>query len=261
MSADFRGRATGAAGGASLTPGQHLRAELRRLGLDQVAAGRALGLTRQTINNIVNDRFPIARATASKLGELTGHRADYWLQSAFPTDHSAAPVRSRPSVAEPGGHVLVNQQILRALQQGVIRIEPFAESQLRSASIDFTLDRQAMTLSGESIDLGGKHGFRLESGRAVKVYTRERIELPPNYLGRAGAAERLAVSGVVAMHALQIDPGFRGRLHFCLFNASEREFPMRPGDPVLCVEIMPLAVAPAASRVGKHLSTRRRRAK
>jgi deoxycytidine triphosphate deaminase len=147
------------------------------------------------------------------------------------------------------------------LQQGVIRIEPFAESQLRSASIDFTLDRQAMTLSGESIDLGGKHGFRLESGRAVKVYTRERIELPPNYLGRAGAAERLAVSGVVAMHALQIDPGFRGRLHFCLFNASEREFPMRPGDPVLCVEIMPLAVAPAASRVGKHLSTRRRRAK
>jgi deoxycytidine triphosphate deaminase/addiction module HigA family antidote len=261
MSAEIRRRATGTAGGASLTPGQHLRAELRRLGLDQVAAGRALGVTRQTINNIVNDRFPISRATASKLGQLTGHRADYWLQSVFPVAHSAVESRSKPSVTESGGHVLVNQQILRALEDGVICIEPFAESQLRSASVDLTLDRQAMTLSGESIDLGGQQGFRLKSGRAVKVYTRERIELPPNYLGRAGAAERLAVSGVVAMHALQIDPGFRGKLHFCLFNASEREFPMRPGDPVLCIEIMPLAVAPAASNAGTRPSLRRRRAK
>jgi deoxycytidine triphosphate deaminase len=95
----------------------------------------------------------------------------------------------------------------------------------------------------------------------VKVYTRERIELPPNYLGRAGASERLAVSGVVAMHALQIDPGFRGRLHFCLFNASEREFPMRPGDPVLCIELVPLAIAPAAPYAGMPPSARRRRAK
>jgi len=261
MSAEIRGRARRAAGDISLTPGQHLRAELRRLGLDQVAAGRALGVTRQTVNNIVNDRHPISRLTASKLGELTGHRADYWLQSVFPADQSAVLVRSGVSVAEAGGHVLVNRQILRALQEGVIRIDPFAESQLRSASVDLTLDREAMTLSGETIDLGGKHGFRLESGRAVKVCTRERIELPPNYLGRAGAAERLAVSGVVAMHALQIDPGFRGRLHFCLFNASEREFPLRPGDAVLCVEIMPLAVAPAASDAGKRPLARRRRAK
>jgi addiction module HigA family antidote len=139
MSAEIRRRATGTAGGASLTPGQHLRAELRRLGLDQVAAGRALGVTRQTINNLVNDRNPISRATASKLAELTGHRADYWLQSAFPADHFATQAKSESPSAAPGGHVLVNQQILRALQEGLIRIEPFAESQLRSASVDLTL--------------------------------------------------------------------------------------------------------------------------
>jgi deoxycytidine triphosphate deaminase/addiction module HigA family antidote len=258
MSAETRAGPTRAAG-ASLTPGEHLRAELRRLGLDQVAAGRALGVTRQTINNIVNDRNPISRATAAKLARLTGHRADYWLQSAFPAN-TARPA-SGSSAQAPAGHVLVDHQILHALRDGVVRIEPLADSQLRSASVDLTLAREAATVSGKAIDLGAKRGFRLQRGRAIKVRTRERIELPPNYVGRPGAAARLAHAGIVAMHALQIDPGFRGSLQFCLFNAGERDFPMRPGDTVLSIELAPLAALPAAFQGDDRRAARRRRAK
>ncbi len=84
MSADIRGNATAGVLGDELTPVEHLRAEIERLGLDQVAVSRATGVSRQSINNIVNGRQPISRAMAGKLGRLTGHSSDYWLRASFP---------------------------------------------------------------------------------------------------------------------------------------------------------------------------------
>src|SRR5215471_2144784 len=60
-----------------LSPGQHLRAEIERLGLDQVALCKAAGVSRQTINNIVNDRQAISRAMAGQLARITGRSSDY----------------------------------------------------------------------------------------------------------------------------------------------------------------------------------------
>src|SRR5215470_16993616 len=105
MSTGLRGSATSGRGGSELSPGEHLRAEIERLGLDQVAVSQATGVSRQSINNIVNGRQPVSRAMAGKLGRLTGHSSDYWLRDSFPRDAARAPL------ARPFG-VLVNHQIL-----------------------------------------------------------------------------------------------------------------------------------------------------
>src|SRR3977135_2343381 len=85
MLGDVRVRTPGGSeSGAELTPGEHLRAEIERLGLDQVAVADAAGVSRQTINNIVNGRQPISRAMAARLGRLTDRSSDYWLRSSFP---------------------------------------------------------------------------------------------------------------------------------------------------------------------------------
>src|SRR6185312_7038037 len=57
MSAQFRDRTKR---GGPLDPGQHLRAELKRLGLNQIYLSKAAGVSRQTVNNIVNGRHPIS---------------------------------------------------------------------------------------------------------------------------------------------------------------------------------------------------------
>ena len=67
----------------ALKASEHLRAELERLGLNQIDVSKATGVTRQTINNVVNGRQPISRAMAAKLGRLTGRGSDYWLQDSF----------------------------------------------------------------------------------------------------------------------------------------------------------------------------------
>ena len=106
MSADIRGNAAAdLEADGDLTPGEHLRAEIERLGLDQVAVSNATGVSRQSINNIVNGRQPISRAMAGKLGRLTGHSSDYWLQSSFPRVPGVSPGRSKPINAEAGALV------------------------------------------------------------------------------------------------------------------------------------------------------------
>ncbi|MDP2411685.1 MAG: HigA family addiction module antitoxin [Pseudolabrys sp.] len=132
MSADIPAKAM-APGGVS--PGEHLRMEIRRLALDQVAVGRATGVSRQSINNIINGRQAVSRAMAIKLGRLTGHSADYWLRASFPTGaDDRYPAGSDKRLG--GAGVLVNHQIAQAVKRGIIVIEPFHSGLIRAASID-----------------------------------------------------------------------------------------------------------------------------
>ncbi len=249
MSADMRGNATAElAGEGELTPGEHLRAEIERLGLDQVAVSQATGVSRQSINNIVNGRQPISRAMAGKLGRLTGHSSDYWLRAAFPRVEGAARAGAAASESEArplGVGVMVNHQILRAVRDGIIGIDPFDDAHVQQASVELTLDDFVITAEGEKIDISDGERFLLKSGRTVNVSTREWLEFPQDYIGRIGTMESLASAGILTVHGFQVSPGFRGNLQFCIFNAGRKDFELRGGNPIIAVEIMPLAAIPA----------------
>lgn len=242
MSADNRGKARAEGKAGRLTPGAHLRAELERLDLDQVAVSKATGVSRQSVNNIINGRQTISRAMAGKLGRLTGRSSDYWLSEWFPNERGTG--RGAGTAARAVG-VLVNHQIERAVKDGIIGIAPFAARHLQAASIGLTLNDTLATAGGELVTISRRKGFVLEPGSSVNASTLERIELPLDYLGRIGAVNRLASLGIVASHPFQIEPGFKGRLHFCLFNAGNSPLQLRPLDPVIGLEIMRLG-APAA---------------
>lgn len=249
MSADSRGKAKADREAGQLAPGAHLRAEILRLGLDQVAVSKATGVSRQSINNIVNGRQTISRAMAGKLGRLTGQSSDYWLRDSFPKKAGARLAASVPARVA-GAGVLVNHQIARAAKDGIIGIAPFAAKNLRAASIDLTLSGALTAAGGKRIDIIRGKGFLLEPGRAVNASTQERIELPLDYLGRVGTVGRLASHGIIASHTFHIEPGFKGRVDFCLFNAGARPFRLRYLDPVLSLEIARLGATPDESPTG-----------
>jgi addiction module HigA family antidote len=219
MPAHHRGRTRR---GGALTPGEHLRAELERLGLNQIAVSKATGVTRQTINNIVNGRQAISRAMAAKLGRLTGRNSDYWLRDA-PAQHAPAPRASG---------ILVDHQIAQAIKNGVIGVTGFDESCVRAASLELTLGAAAA------------RGLRVAPGRSVRVVTRERIALPHDHLARVGAAPQLARLGAIASHALHVEPGFDGKLEVRIFNAGEHDIVLRAGDPLVSLEFVPLPPRP-----------------
>ena len=223
-------------GSGPLKPGDHLRAELARLGLDQGAVSKATGVSRQSINNVVNGRQPISRAMAARLGRLTGHGSDYWLQASFGGGVD------RTTTARPRGGVLVNHQIARAVKDGVIGITGFDETRMRPAAFDLTFGTIATPQRNAAT-----RGIRIGRGRSVRIVTEERVVFPHDHLGRIGAAPHLARLGGIASHALQVDPGFSGAIEVCVFNAGDRDILLRPGDPVLSLEIVPLGALPAAA--------------
>jgi dCTP deaminase len=244
-----------------LTPGQHLRAEIERLGLDQVVVRKATGVSRQTINNIVNDRQPISRAMAGKLGRLTGRSSDYWLRASFSIAPRAEPLaKSGAGAARPfGGGVLVNYQITQVVKNGIIGMDPFDEANVRPASVDLTLGDVLITAEGKTINIGGGQSFTLKGDRTVNVSTRERIELPQDYIGRVGAIASLAKIGIFTSVGLQIAPGFSGHLQFCIFNSGRDNIELSSGMPIISMEIIPLSVLPAMNGGGAKRPRRTRR--
>jgi addiction module HigA family antidote len=227
MSAGGRSKGRTADEAGHLTPGAHLRAEIERLGLDQVAVSKATGVSRQSVNNIINGRQPISRAMAGKLGRLTGRSSDYWLSEFFPATGKG---RAAKDMRIAAAGVLVDHQIVRAVNDGIIGLTPFITGNVRAAAIDLTLAK-AVTLA---------------PGSSASAQTKERIELPRDYLGRIGIVGPLARLGLVAAHAFQIEPGFQGHIEFCLFNAGSTALRLRAAEPVVGLEIVRLAVPSGA---------------
>lgn len=229
-----------------MTPGTHLRAEILRLGLDQGAVANEMDVSRQTINNIVNDRQPISRSMAAKLGRLTGRSSDYWLRANFPDARSADEGSSTITAdARPTGPtLLVNHEILAAVRNGIIAIDPFSMQNVRRAAIDLCVDDFVITTDGQRVDISDGRSFPLHSGQTVNIKTREWIEFPLDYLGRVGANAQAAQAGIIVSHAFQVDPGFKGYLQFCLFNAGGGTFLLPRRKPIISLEIMRLSSLP-----------------
>ena len=72
-------------------PGTHVRYDcLEPLGLSVMAGARALGVTRQTLNNLVNEKSGISPEMAIRLEKMGWGMADGWLRLQMNYDISQA---------------------------------------------------------------------------------------------------------------------------------------------------------------------------
>ena len=75
-------------------PGRVVRQEcLEPLGLSVTAGAKALGVTRQTLNNLVNGKAGISAEMAVRLAAVFGGGAEAWLR--MQSNHDLAQVRRR----------------------------------------------------------------------------------------------------------------------------------------------------------------------
>jgi addiction module HigA family antidote len=74
-------------------PGRIVRSSLDDLGITITDAARALGVTRQTLNNLVNGKAGISAEMAVRLAKGLGSTPDFWLR--LQTNYDLAQVRNR----------------------------------------------------------------------------------------------------------------------------------------------------------------------
>jgi len=216
----------------SLTPGQRLRAELKRLGLDQVAATKTLGYSRQSINNVVNDRQKISRAMAAKLGRLTGHSSDYWLRNSFPRTRNT----NRGATSSFFG--LLNQfEILHAIKDGLFSIDPFLEANVGGAFLGLTLANIETFPPGKRLSKENNR-YIFPPGGSAKLRTKEHIKFPRDYVGRISATESLSMIGLITPAGFFIASEFDGPVDLWAINFSSVEISLKEGDLIANLEIM-----------------------
>lgn len=166
-------------------------------------------------------------------------------------------VRSRAETGQrkrpfPPG-ILVDNQILSAMHDHHIDIEPFERACLEPATYDMRLgDIAAVSTASTPINLKEHKFLNIEPGAMAIVQTLEVLQLSDTVAGRIGPKTDLLRRGVFASTGPQIDPGFNGRLIVNLINLSPRPFALRYEEPFLTIEFHQLSGKPDKSYQGEY---------
>lgn len=69
----------------------------------------------------------------------------------------------------------------------------------------------------------------IEPGEVAFVMTEENLELPENIFCQLSSKRKLSHGGIIVLGGFTIDPNYKGKLIFGLYNISSRKYPIIPG--------------------------------
>ncbi len=139
--------------------------------------------------------------------------------------------------------ILAKPEILRQIQDGRIKIEPFDEEAVGPASIDLTLDNKLRVFDTDQpitrADIDYKtlaklvditDGYLLEPGELVLGITKERITLPEDVCGWLNSRSRFVRIGLMSHIAAPfLAPGISNRQILEIFNAGRNKIRLTQG--------------------------------
>jgi dCTP deaminase len=156
---------------------------------------------------------------------------------------------SSPNRSERTRVILSDTDILSALAEGAISLDPFDRSMLQPASIDIRVDGRFRIFSNhryscidprerqpeltEVVEVAEGDAFVLHPGEFVLGSTIERVGLSSAYVARLEGKSSLGRLGLLC-HATAgwIDPGFRGHITLELSNVANLPIRVYPGMPI-----------------------------
>lgn len=164
--------------------------------------------------------------------------------------------------------LLSDQDILREIESGQLRIDPIEDGMIQPSSVDIRLDRYFRTFDNtiythidpslqqdeltSLITLDDDIPFILHPGEFVLASTFERVALPDYLAGRLEGKSSLGRLGLLTHSTAGfIDPGFIGNVTLELSNASTLPITLWPGMKIgqLCLfKLSSPAVNPYGSK-------------
>jgi dCTP deaminase len=134
-----------------------------------------------------------------------------------------------------------------------------AHSKIQAASLDLTIGN--IHVPGTEDDRPGGAftpltEYALSQGHTAVLRTRETLNLGPKLAGIAFPPATLSLKGLLMTNPGHIDPGYRGHLHLTVINMSRESFPLRRGDRICRVLLIPLNEKAEAPYNDRHPGVR-----
>lgn len=150
--------------------------------------------------------------------------------------------------------VLTRDVILRELDEGRVRIDPFDVSQVGVASIDLTLGSEIREIVDDDVPIRvedatdyrdhtrvlGLHApYRLEPGVTIHGITAEHVTLPPDLCGFLEGRSRFARLGLmIHVTSAFVQPGVSNRQVLEMSNVSSRALEIVAGVRICQLVLM-----------------------
>ena len=150
--------------------------------------------------------------------------------------------------------VLTRDVILRELDEGRVRIDPFDVSQVGVASIDLTLGSEIREIVDDDVPIrvedatdyrdhtrvmGLHRPYRLEPGVTIHGITAEHVTLPPDLCGFLEGRSRFARLGLmIHVTSAFVQPGVSNRQVLEMSNVSSRALEIVAGVRICQLVLM-----------------------
>lgn len=128
--------------------------------------------------------------------------------------------------------ILINNSIQNSF------VEPYNPTRVKGACYELSLGNEVFTTNDESntkkIYNEGEQ-ISIEPGQFAILITKEIVELPDTILAFISIKFKIKFQGLVNISGFHVDPGFKGRLIFSVFNAGSRPIPLTIGAPTFLI--------------------------
>ncbi len=233
-------------------PGEYIdRYILQEKLITQSELAKKLGVSRQTISQLVNKQRLLSRSMATRLAAIIDKKAEFWLNLSkeyeiWEYSESKPSCDSKPKLNIKKGGILVDHEILDAIKNKYLLIRPLNEDHLQPASIDLSIGKHAIVRkkNGDEEKIDFVDELVIPPDARAKVKTLEYIELSPYIVGRLGATTEIFNDSVTLAYGAQVDPGYKGHLEVYISNWGDKEVTFGTGWPFLTVEFSFLSTAP-----------------
>ncbi len=243
------------------SPGEALGDLIREKGLNQTEAAMKLGITRQYLNSVINNKYPVTAELRLKLTDLLKTRPEFWAEVQKVWDeHLSSPEgralkrdREQDDLALSfdirGGHTLVDHEVEAAVKAEHIGIKPFDRDRLGSTCYQMSFGLRGDCYSGTSTrPIVTKPGFTLQRGQMLSISTRESLVLPGRVRAIVhGLTVQWTSQFLQCFHQRVIEPGMSGPVAFSLINSGPYDLEIAEGEPCLALSFEYLAQEPVAS--------------
>jgi dCTP deaminase len=122
-------------------------------------------------------------------------------------------------------------------------IEPFNPDQIESASYALCLGDEVYISAlpdtplkeRKKINLNEKETVIIPPGQFAFMITSETVEVPKNALAFISMKFKYKSKGLINVSGFHVDPGYKGKIIFAVYNAGPSNFPLARGERVFSI--------------------------
>lgn len=164
--------------------------------------------------------------------------------------------------------ILSDNQIISAVNDNFIGIEPLAKNRIQPASVDLTLYDKIEIVTADFVDFEslqdeeseslyitqeiGQDGYILAPGSYVIGYSAEMLSFTTGFNARICNKNSLVRWGLDAATGNFINPGFKGRMPLIIRNFGTSKLKLRAGMKICQLEIHQLDNASTRNYENRH---------